>query len=412
LFRIVHSFSLTIFVTLAWACASYAQGVPVTSEGAIPGLAAAVRDTCDPAIEEVIRHQAWEAAQLEITQNANIYARPDSVLSLSCFDSWLNHQATYAANNFPVDPDESEGGVGGVFTDIMVVLPDDIITSVDPNLTVGYVQYGILEILVLDQLENVHSISGIAADATGFSFCGGSKDYYIADAFPDLMIGDRAKNQAAVPAYSPILSTLDNSVSDSSAYNCDMMARVWQRTKCYDFATEEKEFYAGAGGYSGPNNHDGFYTYEDYVATANAGKDYRTEPEMCDPPDNRIVKIPNAANLACWDQIHGVAGMPGWSNFIPGFAWIGGTSFTGGGKSWNDINDAANPLAGTAGGGDVYNHYLELVSGDTAISCAPPIRTGNIVMRTNRQYYDAVCPNPGCFFVAPNTLAGIGSCTR
>lgn len=408
MFRIVRSFSLAIFVTLAWTCAGYAQSVPVTSEGAIPGLAATVRGTCDPAIEEVIKNQAWEAAQREITQNENLYARPDSVLSLSCFDSWLDHQATYAKDNFPVDPDESEGKLlGGLMTDLMIVLPDDIITSIDPNLTTGYVQYGILEILVLDQLENVNSITGLAADAPGFALCGGTKDYYIEDSFPGLMIGDRAKTQAAVPAYASLSSGLDGSVSDSSSYNCNMMARVWQRTKCYDFATEESEFYAGGGGYAG-YDHDGFYTYKQYVTTG----DKRAEPDMCDPPDSNLIEIPPVNDLLCWGQIHGTPGMPAWSSLIPGFVWIGGATYSGGGESWATIDTAANPSAGAAGAGDAYQHYWSLVSGDAAIPCAPPIRTGNIVVRTAKQYYDAVCPNPGCFFNAPNTLAGAGSCTR
>ncbi len=432
MFRIVHGFSLAVFITLAWTCASYAQSVPVTVEGSVagfpglpgfpatPGLTGTVRGTCDPAIEEVIKNQAWLAAQREITQNANLYTRPDSVLSLSCFDQWLNHQNNYAENNFPVDPDESEGLLlGGLFTDLIIVLPDDIITSVDPNLTTGYVQFGILEILVLDQLENVGSITGQANDALGFSLCGGTKDYYIEDAYPDLMLGDRAKHHNPDPWYLQINSGLDSMVG-SSSYNCDMMNRVWTRTKCYDFATEEDDFYNSALAYMG-TDHDGFYRYLDFVTPLHpiaefndyvSSGDKRLEPDVCAPPNSNILEIPSVSDLACWVQIHGVMSMPSYAAFIPTFTWAGGLTFPGGGKTWGAMYSAANPSAGAAGGVDAYEHLFEVVSGDPAVPCYGPIRTGFVVTRKTVEYYDAFCPNPGCFFTAPATLAGTGTCSR
>ena len=418
MFRIIRSFSLTICFTLAWTCVGFAQGVPITGEYDFGGtIAVETRGTCDPSVMEVIKNQAWEAGQREITQNANIYTRPDSVLSLTCFDSWLNHQATYAANHFPVDPDESEGKLfGGIMTDLTIVLPDDIITGVDPNKTVGYVQYGILEILVLDQLEDVSSITGEAADFPGFAVCGGGKDRYIRDSFPDLMIGDRAKNQNSDPVYSSIFAGLGNGVSDSSSYSCNMMAQVWERTKCYDFATEDNEFYHSGSAYTGAIDHDGIYTYDDYVAFA-AGQDYRMEPDMCRAPNSTLITVPGFSSLLCYEQIHGKIGMPVWSNnavwsaSVGGFAWIPGRTYSGAGPDWATAHNAANPVAGAAGSGDAYNHYLGLVSG-TALVCSPPIRTGFVVVREDSQYYDAVCPNPGCFFTAPNTMVGIGRCSR
>ena len=418
MFRLVHSFSLAIIITLAWACASYAQSVPVTGDANIPGVGiTAIRNTCDPDIEEVIRNQAWEAGQREITQNANLYPRPDSVLSLSCFDSWLNHQAWYAYYNehFPGNPDESEGLLlNGLMTDLLIVLPDDIISRADPNLTTGYVQFGILEILVTDQLINANSITGQAADAPRLALCGGTKDYYIDTNFPDLMIGDRAKTHGAVPAYSSISSALNSSV-DLFPYgtfiNCNKMNEVWNRTKCYDFATEEDDFYKLAGAYTG-TDHDGFYTYEDYVATANADEDYRTEPDMCDPPDSNLIEVPAANLLSCWISIHGTPGDPAAASTIAGFSMTGGSTWPGGGKTWADMHDDANPPAGAAGAGDTYQHRWDLLSGDAAIPCAAPIRTGYVVMRQSSQYHDAVCPNPGCFYNAPGSLAGSGSCTR
>ncbi len=411
MFRIVHSFSLAVLITLLWTCAGYAQSVPVTVDGSVPGLTGTVRNTCDPAIEEVIRNQAWEAAQREISQNANIYARPDSVLSLSCFDSWMDHQNWYANNNFPVNPDESKGKLlGGLMTDLFIILPDDIITSVDPNLTEGYVQYGILEILVLDQLVDVGSVTGKVDDVATLFWCIGDKRRHISNSFPGRMIGDRAKRQNPTPAYSAIYSGLGSSVN-SSRYNCDMMNRVWQRTKCYDFATEDNEFYASGTAYTGGMDHDGFYTFKDYVSN-----EYRREPRSCALPSTTMVKIPSLMDLRCYLQAHGPPGMPIDSPTIPGFAWIGGASYTdpsGRAMTWPVAHAKANPPAGTPGAGDAMLHYWSLLSGDTSVPCAAPIRTGFVVLgESNTQYYDAVCPNPGCFYTAPGSLAGMGSCSR
>ena len=416
MFRIVRSFFLAVLFTLAWACAGYAQSVPLTGgeyndgTGWAGGAGALYggmnqRNTCDPDVMEVLKNQAWEAAQREITQNANLYARPDSVLSLSCFDSWLNHQVNYAENNFPQDPDESEGYLlGGLMTDLLIVLIDDIITGVDTALTDGYVQYGFIELLILDQLEPASSLLSELQDLPGLILCG-DKDRYIHDAFPDLMIGDRAKNQGAVPAYSQIGSGLNHGVS-AGGYNCNMMQRVWHRTKCYDFATEEDDFYNLGSTYTG-TDHDGFYTYDDYMAF-----DHRTEPNGCPLPDNDYIDWPSAGDVICWIQIHSTPGLPVFPplvtiSLLP--PSITGPSIPVGSPTWAQAHNAANPAAGAPGAGDAYQHFLSLVSGN--FWCAPPIRTGFVVTRTGSQYYDAVCPNPGCHFNAPANLAGTGSCS-
>lgn len=432
MFRIARSFSLAVLLSLAWICVGYAQSVPLVTgeyddDGNPPGrtpfsdysavvgvLGIDMRENCDPEIMEVIHAQAWEAAQREITQNANIYVRPDSVLSLTCFDSWLDHQARYAARNFPGDPDESEGLLlGGFVTDIMIIMVDDIISSIDVSLTNGYVQYAILELLVLDQLEDVGSIIGHVLDFPGLALCGGGKEYYIDDSFPNRMIGDRAKTQVPTPAYGSIGSGLDNNVSDGSNYNCSMMSTVWNRTKCYDFATEEDDFYHPAGVAYAGWDHDGFYTYEDYVATANLGWDYRLEPDMCASPDDDVIDWPPILDVLCWVQIHGGPALPALSTLFPLSLFLGLSppGMPEGSPEWNPTHIAANPVAGAPGAGDIYQHYLAMISGSSGV-CAAPIRTGFVVIRDDSQYYDAVCPNPGCFFTAPATLVGVGTCTN
>ncbi|MCK5375314.1 MAG: hypothetical protein KAJ40_08515, partial [Alphaproteobacteria bacterium] len=300
------------------------------------------RSTCDPDMMKLIESQAWAAAQREVTQDANIYPRPDSVLFVSCFGSWLDHQAWYARRNFPENPRESKGLLGGTYIDDIVARDSDK-SSGSPLKTEGYVQFALLEILVLDQLQAVAGMPG-------------GKSYYIQDGFPALMIGDRAKEQTLAPVYSEILSTLGNSVSTGSTYNCSMMNTLWTRTKCYDFATESSLYSANPSSY----DHDGFYTYKDHETAS----DYRVEASIC-----------SASNA-----------------------------------EWVNANAASNSEAGPLGIGDAYALFLDLVSGDVA--CADPIRTGFVVIRKDKQYYDAVCPNPGCHFTAPSSLAGKGRCSK
>ena len=421
MFRLIHSFLLTVLFVFSGMATTYAASVPITVDNNLGGLIPGTeRNTCDPDFMEVLENRAWESAQREITQNANLIARPDSVLSVMCFDSWLDDLADYSESNFPGDPDESDGRLlNGLLTDLIVVLPDDIISGIDPNLTEGFVLYALLEILVLDQLEDVNSITGDARDAINLPLCiplNGTppKLRYIDDNFPGLMIGDRAKNQAAVPAYTQISSGLDNDVDETGFNGCARMNQVWQRAKCYDFATEALVYKTN---HSGPN-HDGFYRLEEYVANSTSGgsRDYRTEANQCDAPDNDLVEMPTAAELACWIQAHGLPSLPAWAGFITGISITGGFSAPGGGPTWTQAHTGgwatapagANPLPGNPGGMDVYTHFLNLTWGTT---CAPPIKVGYLVAQGNRQYVDAVCPNPGCYFTAPATIPANGTCS-
>lgn len=418
--RLVRSFLLlAVAFSFGATSGSYAASVPVTSE---PGLATLIpgvtqRNTCSPDFMEVLKNRAWEGAQRDITQNANIIPRPDSVLSLTCFDSWLDHLATYAANNFPGDPDESDGQLfNGLFTDWFIVFPDDLLSGIDPNFTEGFVLYALLEILVLDQLENVDSVTDSLGNAFSLALCvplwgAEPKRRYLEDNFPGLMIGNRAKTQPATPAYSQISSRLDDNVSDGSNFNgCALMNQVWQRTKCYDFTTESavyKAAYAGA-----PNDHDGFYTFEDYEFNSSiSGDDYRTEANQCDAPSNDIIDFPSSTELLCQGQANGIPSLPALGGTATVTLLPPSVTVAGGGPTWTQAYNAANPAPGGVGAMDVYNNYLSTISGTT---CAPPIKVGYIVNDQNNvtiNYVDAVCPTPGCFFNPPTSIAGTGSCT-
>ncbi len=423
MYSLVCRISLLVVALLFGAInLSYAASVPLTAE---PGLSTLIpgvntRNTCNPDFMEVLKNRAWMGAQRDITQNANIIPRPDSVLSLTCFDSWLDHLAKYAADNFPGDPDESDGKLlNGLLTDWLVVFIDDLLSDLDPNLTDGYVLYALLEILVLDQLEDVDSLTGAVSDGFNLAACiplwgAEPKRRFLEDNFPDVMIGNRAKAQPATPSYSQISSRLDDNVNDGDNFNgCARMNQVWQRTKCYDFATESavyKAAYAGA-----PNDHDGFYTFEDYRTNSTTGgrRDYRTEAGQCDAPSDDITAgFPSdLAEISCQIQANGIPSLPALGGAVS--VSLGpppSVTGAGGGLTWVQAYNAANPAPGASGAMDVYNNFLNIISGTT---CAPPIKVGYIVADKNNlanQYIDSVCPTPGCYFDPPTSISGTGTC--
>ncbi len=419
--RLVLSLSLAVVLLIGAVERSYAASVPLTAEPGlstlIPGVTA--RNTCSPDFMEVLKNRAWEGAQRDITKNANIIPRPDSVLSMTCFDSWLDNLARYAANNFPGEPQESAGQLlNGLMTKYMVVWIDDLLSSADPNFTDGFVLYALLEMIVLDQLEDVNSPTGTLSDGISLALCiplhgARPKQRFLEDNFPGLMLGNRAKNQSAVPAYTQISSRLDDNVNDGAAFNgCALMNRVWQRAKCYDFATESalyKTSFAGS-----PNDHDGFYTFDEYRINSTTGsrRDFRTEADQCRAPSNSLSDfVPSASQLACQGQANGIPSLPALGGALSVTLLPPSISGAGAGPTWTQAYNAANPAPGGAGAMDVYNSYINTISGTT---CAPPIKIGYIVTDATygtNKYVDAVCPTPGCYFTPPATIAGTGSCS-
>ena len=88
LLRILSTFFIAIMFVLPSGNIVKAASVPVTVESNLGGiLPFTERNTCDPDFLEVMEARAWEEAQREITQNANIIARPDSVLSCLLYTS-------------------------------------------------------------------------------------------------------------------------------------------------------------------------------------------------------------------------------------------------------------------------------------------------------------------------------------
>ena len=326
----------------------------------MPAQAATVPDTCDEDFWEVLRARAWEEANREVTQNQNLIAKPDSVLSYICFDEYLDHMARYAGNHGPEDPDRT----GGFFYDLYVTFRQ-IPGSIDPYLTMGLDMNSVLEILILDNLtDGVSSLSGIEPAAL---LCG--KDHYIDANFDHTFIGGR----------SGINAGLSSSVG-SGSYNCNRMRQVYTFAKCYDF--QER-------------SHDGFFTFEQYRDTEAADNDYRMLPTECTDADS------STGDIICGYAIHGMPSIGG----LIGWPWGGGTPTV-----WDTAFAAANPDPGAAGGADPAQSFWNLMD-PAGCGSITPVHTGLIVSDpSGTRYTDAVCTAPGCWYQPGGSVGAAGSC--
>lgn len=327
--------------------------------------AAAVPPTCDADFWDVLRARAWEEANREITQNQNLIAKPDSVLSYICWDNYMDHLARYSENGGPEDPD----GVGGIFYDLYVLIRQ-IPGALDPDLTDGLDMNSVLEILILDSLtDGVSALSILDAGGLTAAACG--RDYYIDANFDHTFLGGR----------SGISQALSSSISDSN-YTCNRMRQVWDVAKCYNFQTR---------------SHDAFFTFDQYRAHEAADRDYRELPTECTDLDTDL------AHVLCNYIVHGtppnILGSAGWP-------WSGGAPTV-----WTTAYPAANPNPGAAGGADSTLSYFNLLD-PTACGGLTPVKTGVIVARPNSgtSYTDAVCTAPGCWYQPGGSVAAAGSC--
>ncbi len=473
---------LMVFVVIFDASIVRAASVPITVEedyGGLPEpqntmlapiraiLAPIIdeeRNTCDPDFWGVMKDRAWQEGQREITQNNNLIARPDSVLQMTCFDSFINHLTNYADSHFPGDPQESVGEMGGILgsalsrlsgriTDLVVISPDKVFYSAGSLLNVpggmvpggggtdGFLMYAVLEMLVLDQLVdgvtndlmtgydivemllNSDTVKKVALAACGLT--SGSinhKEYYTDDNFPDSMLGNRASIPVNIGAGS--MGTISSNLSDrasTSSYACNRMNQVWQASKCYNMLAESNMFGVTP-------DHDGFYplssldstsTLPNYTNEAASGRDFRTREAMCDvPSDNFDISdyLPNATEFACGVAFHGLPNVSGCSTSNPVACLpalqtvLTGLFGSGPRPDWASTLTGANPPAGAAGGVDPYEHFLGLRD-STSCSSIAPIKTGYIVNAPDgTRYVDAVCPAPGCYFNPPATITDSGRC--
>ncbi|GEM_PF-1546119 len=420
---------------------AHAASTPVTAEDDLGGLLTLfpslpvtiideVRNTCDPDFWDVLKDRAWAEGQREITQNNNLIARPDSVLSLTCFDSFMDHLTDYAEHEFPGNPDKSVGYMGGgmlgaalsslsgVFTDLIIfdlaelfyAAGDGLILPAPPFKRHGYLMYAVLELLVFDQLmDNVPSPNAssimragdviedpLLAACVGYMAAIGEpidefKKYYIEENFPNSFLGGR----------STLSASLDDD-ADDNPYICNRMNQIWAAAKCYNMVTE--------------TGHDGFYPLSKYRDHAGAGNDYRSKDEQCDIPSdtNNIMQyLPDVSDgnevlrYACQVAEHGYPqGVASLSALQALFVALIPTDL----PTWDSAYLGANPAPGTSGAMDSYMNFLGLRD-STSCSSITPIKVGYIVVADNGdRYIDAVCPAPGCYFNPPSNVTDDGNC--
>ncbi|PCK00386.1 MAG: hypothetical protein COA45_00980 [Zetaproteobacteria bacterium] len=444
LLRIVCiSFFMILFVFQE----GYAASVPVT----LPGIFGGGRNTCDPEFMDVLNDRAWMAAQREVTQNQNLIPRPDSVLEITCFDSFLDELGSHADDNFPSDPQWSEGGsIFGLSVIELIILVDKAALNAEPLLVApigtptalfnggngssGIIMTAALEVLVLDQLVDGVTVVGPIQDVITNPLMAaclgeGTKQYYL-EHFSRRMLGNRAITTSAVlpspgPAWAQILAgNSDGRVRDSGNYSgCSRMNDLWNRTKCYDFATESYRHTIIPNPPSPPNSpiipvatppggeHDSFYTLETYRNMAAASDDYRTNEAECRIPTvDGSPDLPSLLEFACDLVVHHVPPTLTLASIVSIVTGLANNNPT-----WNSAYTGANPPpnatpATSNGGVDEYLHFLGLED-STSCSALTPIKTGYIVsLATGVQYIDAICAAPGCRFVPPTTTAANGSC--
>lgn len=456
--RFYYCIYISLFLTCFSVQSVFAADVPVTVQDNF-GTSVDERNTCDPEFWDVLKDRAWMEAQREVTQNQNLIARPDSVLEMTCFDSFLDELGSYSDSNFPSDPDWSKEGhdflgvsLGSFIIDGILSLDQSALNG-EPLLpgplgspfslwhggsgSSGLIMTAVLEILVLDQLVDGVTATGDAMDIANnplFAACralGGDKRYYL-EQFPNRMLGGRAITTSATPgpAWSQILAgNADGNVRDSGNYNgCGKMNDLWNRTKCYDFATESyRHTIVPATPVTDPitapptptapppgGEHDSFYSLERYRDMAAANDDYRTKDRECGIPttDGEPDWPSNAEDIACDILLH-TSGFP--SSLTPAAFISAFTLATNSNPTWGTAYPGANPPpnatpASSNGGVDMYVHFLGLED-SSSCSSLTPIKTGYIVsLASGVQYIDAVCPAPGCYFDPPATIAGNGSC--
>ena len=374
---IIREFGLLLFVRIILVGFAFIVLSDDVAHAAAAGGGASVPATCSPVIWDNFKNRAWEEGQREITQNQNLIARPDSVLSMTCFDQFANHFSKYGSEHFPSSPDHSLGNLGGAITLAIIAADGAAYDAGGAAAYTGYVTYAAIELLVLDQLmSGVTSAATQALDAGDLAPCDG-KEYYIEDNFPELMIGDRAIDYNGYDE----IPTLDGGGGALSTYDgCERMNDVWIRSKCYDFASEK--------------DHDFFFNLEDYSTS----DDYRTKEEQCSSPkEDGSPDLPTDAELDCDVTVHSIPGS--WSNASLADFFDGNVVPT-----WSTASAAA------IASGDDYITYLNLRDSNNC-SSLDPLKTGYIVSDNDgNQYVDAVCPAPGCYFDPPSSLSGTGSC--
>lgn len=189
---------------------------------------------CDAEYFKSMVARATLEADREVTQNQNLIYKPDSVLSYTCFERHLGVLGTAATQMF--SETMRWGQVLGGNHDVHMNTA--------------------LEVLVEDALYSYLELN----------FHGKGNTRYM---------GGRSTISRDTP---------DQSVPNGESYTCDVMERVWQEAKCYDFIAIEDT--------------DGFYPFEYYRDQ----DDLRRLPQPCTSKPPYDTNLTTALLSPPWDD--------------------------------------------------------------------------------------------------------------
>lgn len=320
--------------------------------GLATGVARASPTTpCDPEYMDALEARAYLEAQREVAQNQNYILKPDSILEYTCFDMFLEHfsEDTNWGGACDAYPFSDSCRWGTVF--------------MQPAYSIWGSVNGVVTKALLAYLTGQFSYT-----ARNYLYGRSTKQY---------------------PPANLSTSEVGSAQPPDTVYTCKEMETVWVEAHCYNFAQEG----------TAAANHDAFYQFDWYKTNDPRNNNPKVPNDWASPGNSCTVPVPYSGGAAITEAFNGndakydlVAENP-WSS-------------TG-------MTDTATYLA------DPVITHLDLIlpvggpSPPAPAACAGtvlPIPTGVCVVRAgwNQVYEDAVCPNPGCYYVAPGG-AGAGA---
>jgi hypothetical protein len=267
---------------------------------------------CDPQFMQAMSARAWLEAQREITQNQNLISKPDSVLEYSCFVGFLNR----AAANFEI------GGLNRQFSE-----------------TDAWTTAGFSDTSTDDALNNVVASALIN---------------YLEGNFPDPQpyLGGRIDMDPVRPGANPV---------NGGEYNCTVMAEVWEKARCQNFAADRPDL-------------DGFHDFFWYVNN--------------DPRD-----LPHGLGACTADAATRTA-------LITKYAENLDEAFNRKQDNFVIPDGEDNPPDATPYTIDDVQSYFDLILPGACANAGAYIPTGVTIRRGGAAGTpDGVCPNPGCSLV-------------
>lgn len=271
---------------------------------------------CDPEFMEAMKARAWLEAQREITQNQNLITKPDSVLEYSCFRGFLNK----AAMNFSIN------GLNRQFSET-------------------------------DQWET-SGFSQTSTDQALSNVVGQALNSFLNQNFNHSALGGRLSSIDLSAQHSA-------SVNGNQAYDCDVMARVWELARCQNFAQRTAQ--------------DFFYDFNYYMENddpRNLPPGLESCTQLAGGSDNQALgrsQLQEAYNMAI-----GIAFNQEQDKFVM--------------PASGDGNIDETPYETD----NVQTHF-NLILPDQGCE-GEPIPTGIEVVRGGQTFPDKVCPTPGCTF--------------